>query len=348
MATLATPLALEGLRYEAVRVVHSLVPATSTTWNEISSDGNIDVVGVPEVEPWPGGESAFARLIVDHPVIAQIRRTNDGRPRAISDLWSEDEFHRSALYREFYSHLGAEDQLSFTVPSPHILIGVALNRSKRGFSARDRTVANLMRPHLLQAYRNAIANEQIGYLLEVVNDLSNERKEGVLLLNRKGTPEHWTPAAVNLLSHWFPAGASGQLPEQLVEWLKQDEGSRPMVPTWPLVFERGARRLVVRRLKSVHDARQDDVLLVSERLVGADPPDLTRLGLSSRQGEVLGLVARGLANAQIAVQLEISVRTVEGHLRQVYGLLGVNSRTAAVSLVHQMELADQGTRGSAV
>jgi hypothetical protein len=118
VASLASPLTLEGLRQEAVRVVHGLVPSMSTTWNEISSTGGIEVVGVPKVEPWPGGEEVFARLIVDHPVIAQIRRTNDGRPRAISDVWSVEKFHRSALYREFYSHLGAEDQLSFTVPSP--------------------------------------------------------------------------------------------------------------------------------------------------------------------------------------------------------------------------------------
>ena len=247
VGNLASPLTLEGLRQEAVRVVHGLVPAISTTWNEISSTGGIEVVGIPEVEPWPGGEETFARLIIDHPVIAQIRRTNDGRPRAISDLWSVEEFHRSALYREFYSHLGAEDQLSFTVPSPHILIGVALNREKRGFSARDRTVANLMRPHLLQAYRNAIANEQIRYLLDVLDDLSSERDEGVLVLSDHGTPEHWTPAATNLLNQGFPRGTSGQLPEQLDQWRRREEDSRPAAPTWPLVFERGARRLVVRR-----------------------------------------------------------------------------------------------------
>jgi DNA-binding NarL/FixJ family response regulator len=134
----------------------------------------------------------------------------------------------------------------------------------------------------------------------------------------------------------------------LEQWLRQDEDSRPAAPSWPLVFERGARRLVVRRLKSVEDARQGDVLLMTERSAGSSPPNLGRLGLSVRQGEVLGLVARGLANAQIASQLQISVRTVEGHLSQAYGLLGVNSRTAAVSLVHQMEMADQGVRGASI
>ncbi|HEY1830151.1 MAG TPA: LuxR C-terminal-related transcriptional regulator [Acidimicrobiales bacterium] len=348
VGVLGAPLTLEGLRHEAVRVVHGLVPSMSATWNEISSTGEIEVVGIPEVEPWPGGQEAFARLIVDHPVIAQIRRTNDGRPCAISDLWSVEEFHRSALYREFYSYLGAEDQLSFTVPSPHILIGVALNRERRGFSTRDRTVANLMRPHLLQAYRNAIANEQIRYLIEVVDDLSTERKEGVLMLSRQGTPEHWTPGAVSLLNQWFPSGTSGQLPKQLAEWLRREAETRPAAPTWPLVFERGARRLVVRRLKSVEDARQNDVLLVTERLAGPEPPDLTRLGLSVRQGEALGLVARGLTNTQVAIQLGISVRTVEGHLSQAYGLLGVSNRTAASSLIHQMEMADQEVRGAVV
>jgi DNA-binding CsgD family transcriptional regulator len=348
VANLAAPLTLEGLRQEAVHVVHELVPSMSTTWNEISSTGDIEVVGVPAVEPWPGGEEAFARLILDHPVIAQIRRTNDGRPRAISDLWSVEEFHRSALYREFYSYLGAEDQLSFTVPSPHILIGIALNRETRGFSERDRTISNMLRPHLLQAYRNAIANEQIRYLLEVLDDLSTERAEGVVVLSDQGAPEHWTPSATNLLGQWFPRRASGQLPDELKEWLRAEDDRVPVAPTWPLVFERGARRLVVRRLKSVEHGRHGEVLLVTQRLTESDLPDLSRLGLSARQGEVLGLVARGLSNGQIATRLKISIRTVEGHLNEAYGRLGVSSRTAAASLIHQLELTDQGTRGSAI
>jgi DNA-binding NarL/FixJ family response regulator len=51
--------------------------------------------------------------------------------------------------------------------------------------------------------------------------------------------------------------------------------------------------------------------------------------LSRREREVLTLLAQGLSNKEIAQRLYLSVRTVEGHLVNVYGKLGVHSRTEA-------------------
>ncbi len=52
--------------------------------------------------------------------------------------------------------------------------------------------------------------------------------------------------------------------------------------------------------------------------------------LSDRETEVLHLLAHGYTNKDIAQTLLISVRTVEAHLRSIYGKLGVRSRTEAV------------------
>jgi DNA-binding NarL/FixJ family response regulator len=57
--------------------------------------------------------------------------------------------------------------------------------------------------------------------------------------------------------------------------------------------------------------------------------------LSSRQREILKLVADGLSNAQIADRLYLSESTVKQHLRSAYKLLGVNNRTEAASLVRK-------------
>jgi predicted ATPase/DNA-binding CsgD family transcriptional regulator len=51
--------------------------------------------------------------------------------------------------------------------------------------------------------------------------------------------------------------------------------------------------------------------------------------LTSRELEVLRLIARGLTYAQIAETLFISPRTVDAHLRSIYGKLGINSRHEA-------------------
>ena len=52
-------------------------------------------------------------------------------------------------------------------------------------------------------------------------------------------------------------------------------------------------------------------------------------GLTPREVEVLGLVAGGLTDAEVAGQLFISPRTVGVHLTSVYNKLAVNSRVEA-------------------
>jgi DNA-binding NarL/FixJ family response regulator len=51
--------------------------------------------------------------------------------------------------------------------------------------------------------------------------------------------------------------------------------------------------------------------------------------LSEREADVLRLLAEGRTNKDIAQTLILSVRTVEAHLRSVYGKLGIRSRTEA-------------------
>ena len=58
-----------------------------------------------------------------------------------------------------------------------------------------------------------------------------------------------------------------------------------------------------------------------------------RLGISPREAEVLGLVADGLANKQIAERLTLSVRTVEKHVESLLRKTGCASRTQLVALV---------------
>ena len=53
--------------------------------------------------------------------------------------------------------------------------------------------------------------------------------------------------------------------------------------------------------------------------------------LSERELDVLRLAGQGLTNKAIGLNLGISDRTVQGHLANIYGKLGVASRTEAVT-----------------
>jgi DNA-binding NarL/FixJ family response regulator len=51
--------------------------------------------------------------------------------------------------------------------------------------------------------------------------------------------------------------------------------------------------------------------------------------LSTREVEVLCLVARGCSNVEIANRLVVSRRTAEHHVQHIYTKIGVSSRAAA-------------------
>jgi DNA-binding NarL/FixJ family response regulator len=61
-------------------------------------------------------------------------------------------------------------------------------------------------------------------------------------------------------------------------------------------------------------------------------------GLSAREVEVLLLIAEGMTNTQVAVQLVISPLTVNTHVRSIYSKLGVTSRSAATRYVIEHKL----------
>jgi DNA-binding CsgD family transcriptional regulator len=79
-------------------------------------------------------------------------------------------------------------------------------------------------------------------------------------------------------------------------------------------------------------------------------PDLARLeafaggapaethGLSARELEVLRLVASGKTNREIASELVVSEHTVARHLQNIFGKIGVSSRTAATAFAFEHEL----------
>jgi DNA-binding CsgD family transcriptional regulator len=62
-------------------------------------------------------------------------------------------------------------------------------------------------------------------------------------------------------------------------------------------------------------------------------------GLTVREVEVLRLLAQGLTDAQIAAQLVISPRTVNTHLKAIYGKIQVSSRSAATRYALEQHLS---------
>jgi predicted ATPase/DNA-binding CsgD family transcriptional regulator len=69
----------------------------------------------------------------------------------------------------------------------------------------------------------------------------------------------------------------------------------------------------------------------------SSPPSFPS-GLSAREVEVLGLVARGMTDPQVAEELYISPRTVNAHLRSVYHKIGSSTRAEATRFALEHDL----------
>ena len=72
--------------------------------------------------------------------------------------------------------------------------------------------------------------------------------------------------------------------------------------------------------------------LLEHLIVDEEPADLDHL--TSRQREILELVAQGYSNAQIASELFLSESTIKQHLRATYKVLGVSDRKEAARLIN--------------
>ena len=88
--------------------------------------------------------------------------------------------------------------------------------------------------------------------------------------------------------------------------------------------------------------RTRDVVVVKEvpvevavRVTGPFAVDRARvaaLGITPRELEILGLIASGLSNREIADRLSVSENTVKTHSSRLFDKLGANRRTKAVQI----------------
>jgi HD-GYP domain-containing protein (c-di-GMP phosphodiesterase class II) len=113
----------------------------------------------------------------------------------------------------------------------------------------------------------------------------------------------------------------------------------------PLSPERAAE--IVGEEASAGRLDADAVAAVVEA-AGQRAPRIERpAGLTEREAEVLGMLARGLQTKQVARALGISVKTADHHVQNAYRKIGVSTRAAATLFAMQHGLAAWGELPSA-
>lgn len=288
-----------------------LIEADFVTYTEVDHVHKRSLVYLPR----PGDEDDGDGEIDDdgwermheHPVCQRWRRDGQFSALRLSDVITQRELRRTRFYADSCRPWGVEYELKVRLASPpwHAKTFMFNRRIGRDFTKRDRLVLELLTPHLMRLWQAARTRRLLAAALAALETESR----GVVLLGSGGEMEFASAPARRLLRESFPPAKGGLLPAPVVDWLNSRTPE-------PLVRPTGTGRVVVNRV--------DGALFLEEEQSG--------IQLTAREQEVLSWVARGKSNAEIAELLWLAPSTVRKHLENVYGKLGVGTRTAAVAI----------------
>ena len=110
---------------------------------------------------------------------------------------------------------------------------------------------------------------------------------------------------------------------------------------WGLLSSEASSEELIAAVHAIHQGLIVAPRVQLDSLWGKNPPSETDElieQLTPRETEVLELLAQGLANKQIALDLEISEHTVKFHVSSIYAKLGATNRMEAVRLGLQLGL----------
>jgi DNA-binding NarL/FixJ family response regulator len=108
------------------------------------------------------------------------------------------------------------------------------------------------------------------------------------------------------------------------------------------VLKTAESRELIRAIRAVATGQSALDPAIAPRIIARASRPNTDESLTERELEVLRLAARGLTNKQIGHDLDISDRTVQNHLANIYTKLNVASRTEAVTAALQRGLFSLG------
>lgn len=248
-----------------------------------------------------------------HPMLEMARRGGLNPPLRFSDFYSRRQFEERPIYRECY-HGYTHSMLTFGVAAlPGLNVSFVLSRTDQEFSEQDCEQLTILQPLISSILRQRILQDAF------TQTKSYGRPVGIVY----GSGQYIHLAdhhAMNLLGMHYPKESRHRLPPDLWSVL----ASQFTHTLTALSFPDGGR-LCAHIGPNANGWRlelwEDSSAIPSHRL--------ERFNLTRRQTEVLQWLAHGKGNAEIALILGISPRTVEKHLETIYRQLGVENRLAA-------------------
>jgi DNA-binding CsgD family transcriptional regulator len=257
-------------------------------------------------------------------------------------------FTDTQIYSDFFRPRAIHHVMGMSITlgdDTRALIGLHLPRTPgAGFDARHIEVAKRMVPAVAAGFTQCLLREQIHDREAIIEALARgEPRRGLVVLDSRLRVLYLDPAAHSYLRRLRSSEGDFHLtklalPPRLRRRVAQAvAGDMPpdvvhVIDPAELGRDRGIPRMSLKPLGGAGaNARY---LLAFDAPRQRDTAVGTELGrLSARETEVAEHVAQGLSNAEVAQRLHLSVRTVENHLRSIYGKLEVRNRTALARML---------------
>ena len=284
------------------------------------TDKNVERI---EIYPnWDANLKLFKDYLSENSSIDTIYRRRLKSAVKASDFVTLTQWSQTRLYDELFRHRNQGYQLTFVSAEQSPKLAVSLNRASTDFTEEERSLLNLLRPHLVQAYRESL-------LFSYLNQAAGISNDGFIVVDRALRIRYVNPRGLVLLKDFFGEEQVDALPTRISAWLREKIRSRSAAElSGPdLIIGSDHRSLAIQTVGN--DEGTEYRLLLRETVRRLDARPLQSLGLTSREAEVLLWLSQGKSNSEIAIILTAKVRTIAKHLERVFAKLMVENRTAA-------------------
>ena len=273
----------------------------------------------------------MADLVYDHVLVEDVLGRRVNQAVTVSDYLSLHQFKLTPIYNEFFRHINTDRQMTVGLfINTELIITTSLCRVGKDFSTNERSVMELLTPHLVSAFRNAKFIERLRGESALLPEKSESARCGSISIDDGYVRSIANPSARRLLWRYF-GWTADSLPDDLLRYVKHhlskwkcDDYYHPPVP-----FEIHGETGMLRIRMIYRSLLRSAVLLLEELPAAASSKSSPPLTL--RETEILDWISHGKTDGEIGVLLNISVRTVHKHVEHIFEKLGVETRTAAMA-----------------
>lgn len=264
---------------------------------------------------------------------ALMERPSERASRVVrlSELTRTQNFRETDYYREFLEPQHIGEIIATFIPlralgDEFLSIGLHRPTGAPNFSHEEALALEEVRPFVASALSNVVLQEATDSASCALMEMSEATGAGCAIFDESFQPLYINPRAqADLLpqthdgNHLPIIGMLSQAARRLTAShpgpvnIEHEAAQGLNITLKRRVLANGAARFIV------NTSQNDTQQLLIQRC--------RALGFTERECEVVQLIVKGHTNESVAAQLDISVRTVENHLRAMYMKANINSRT---------------------